>query len=99
MTQATQRPAKVRVTCITIGDGGRGHEHITRIGGGGQWGPITVAIAIAVIESRLIDFEVVDPRTGLTSTVQIVYPGAGVPYLRTRADGVWNDNLLSLPSC
>lgn len=32
-----------------------------------------------------------------TSIVYVVESGPGAPYLRTRADNVWTDNLLSLP--
>jgi hypothetical protein len=29
--------------------------------------------------------------------VGVVMQGPGAPYLRTHAEGVWNDNLLALP--
>lgn len=32
------------------------------------------------------------------ANVAVVNPSGGSPYLRTHADGVWTDNLLSLPT-
>ncbi|QDG65292.1 DUF3892 domain-containing protein [Pseudarthrobacter sp. NIBRBAC000502772] len=31
------------------------------------------------------------------AAVAVVKPQGGTPYLRTHADGMWNNNLLSLP--
>jgi hypothetical protein len=43
---------------------------------------------------------VVDPKTKKRANVAVVRPTDGrAPFLRTHADGTWNDNLLSLKQC
>jgi len=90
--------AQVRVTCITKPRLGSNHEHITHLGGPGwKWDRDTV---IRSIELKQNTFYVVDPSTGKIAYVGVVRPRDGrSPYLQTYADGVWNDNLLSLPQC
>jgi hypothetical protein len=41
----------------------------------------------------------VDPNTGKRTDVAVVRPVGRAPYLRTHADGDWNNNLLSLQQC
>jgi hypothetical protein len=36
---------------------------------------------------------------GRTAYVAVVRDNVHAPYLRTHADGYWNDNLLALPEC
>jgi hypothetical protein len=90
--------ADVRVTCITKPNPLSGHEHITQIGGvGWKWERDAV---ITSIEAKTNTFYVVDPLTGTRAYVGVIKPTDGrSPYLRTYADGKWNDNLLSLPQC
>lgn len=94
--------ADIIVTCITksIPDGG--HEHITHIGnphssnGGWKW---TREAVIQSIDNETNTFYVVDPNNKRRADVGVVRPVGRLAYLRTHADGDWNDNLLSLPIC
>lgn len=94
--------ADVRVTCITKLSLMSSHEHITHLGnsnsngGGWRWSREQV---VASIESGANTFFVKDPRTGQRSYVGVVKPAGRAAYLRTHADGDWNDNLLSLSQC
>lgn len=89
--------AEVQVTCITKPDSQSSHEHITHIGGAG-W-KLTREAAIQSIDAKTHTFYVIDPGNSKRSDVAVVRPAGRDPYLRTRADGDWNDNLLSLPQC
>lgn len=86
-----------RVTCITKPNRFSPHEHITRVGGQGwRW---TREDVITSIDGGTNTFHVIDGQ-GHRSEVGVVNPGNGrARYLRTYADGIWNDNLLALPSC
>jgi len=54
---------------------------------------------IRSIETGTNTFFVIGPG-GKRSEVGVVYPKDGrLPYLRTYADGLWNDNLLALDQC
>ncbi len=91
--------ADVKVTCITKPNTQSPHEHITHLGN-----PVTGWIwsreqVIASIEAKTNTFYVTDPQTGKRSDVGIVRPAGRAPYLRTYADGEWNNNLLSLDQC
>jgi len=91
--------ADVKVTCITKPSTQSPHEHITHLGNpatGWRW---TREQVIASIEARSNTFYVIDPQTGKRSEVGIVRPTGKAPYLRTYADGEWNNNLLSLDQC
>jgi hypothetical protein len=90
--------ADVRVTCITKPNPLSSHEHITHIGGSNwKWDRDAV---VRSIESKTNTFFVLDPVTGAKAYVGVIRPTDGrSPYLRTYADGKWNDNLLSLPQC
>ena len=89
--------ADARVTCINKPNRDSPHEHITHVGGSGwKW---TREQVIQSIELRTNTFFVVD-AAGHRSEVGVVTPGSGLPkYLRTYADGDWNNNLLALPEC
>ena len=88
---------KYRVTCIVKPNVFSPHEHITHIGGNG-W-TLTRAEAIRQIDSGTSEFYVKDPVNGEAAYVGVVREAGKVPYLRTYADGDWNDNLLSLNQC
>jgi hypothetical protein len=85
--------ADALVSCITKPDPSSRHEGITHVGGPGWRWPVSQVIDsirsrtntfYTSVGGKRADIEVVDgPR----------------PYLRTRADGLWNDNLLALPLC
>jgi hypothetical protein len=51
---------------------------------------------VASIEAKSNTFYVLDPKTGKRVDIRVV---GHAPYLRTHADGHWNDNLLSLNQC
>jgi hypothetical protein len=89
----------VQVTCITKLHPQSPHEHITELGNpraGWKWPREQV---IASIDAKTNTFYVVDPRTGKRVNVGVVRTAGHPPYLRTYADGIWTDNLLSLDQC
>jgi hypothetical protein len=91
--------ADIQVSYITKPRPQSSHEHITHLGNpttGWKWAREQV---IQSIESRTNTFFVVDPKTGKRSDVGVVRTPGKAPYVRTHADGVWNDNLLSLNQC
>lgn len=88
--------ADVQVTCIKKPNRDSAHEHITHLGGSGwKW---TREQVIQSIDNKTNTFFV---QSGYSrSEVGVVDPGNGrARYLRTYANGVWNDNLLALPEC
>ncbi len=91
--------ANVRVTCITKPQPLSQHEHITHLGNPATSWKWTTEQVITSIDSGTNKFFVLDDRTGKRSDVAVVRPTGRLPYLRTHADGVWNDNLLSLNQC
>ncbi len=91
--------ADCQVTCIVKPHPLSKHEHISHIGNckaGWKW---TREQVIASIDAGTNTFYVRDPYSGKRSEVGIVRPVGKAPYLRTYADGDWNDNLLALPQC
>ena len=91
--------AEYRITCITKKDRLSKHEHITHVGNS-SWTPKTrTREKVIELISEGHKFYVTDSKTGKTSYVGIVREKGKAPFLRTHADGYWNDNLLSLPEC
>jgi Protein of unknown function (DUF3892) len=91
--------ADVQVTCIDKPHPLSAHEHITHVGNprvGWKW---TREDVIRSIVAKTNTFFVIDPYTGKRSDVGVVRPVGRAPYVRTHADGDWNDNLLSLSQC
>jgi hypothetical protein len=91
--------ADVQVSCITKPHPQSPHEHITHLGNpavGWKW---TREDVIASIDANTNTFFVIDSRSGKRADVGVVRPAGRAPYLRTYADGDWNDNLLSLNQC
>lgn len=91
--------ADVRVTCITKPNPQSPHEHITHLGNpsaGWKW---TREQVINSIDDKTNTFFVIDPQTNKRSEVGVVREAGKAPYLRTYADGNWNNNLLSLNQC
>jgi Protein of unknown function (DUF3892) len=91
--------ADVRVTCITKPHPLSPHEHISHLGNpqaGWEW---TREQVIASIEAGTNTFYVLDNKTGKRADVAVVRPPGRAPFLRTHADGYWNDNLLALDQC
>jgi hypothetical protein len=86
--------ADVQVTCINKPDRDNRHEAITHLGGyGWRWTRQEVVNSInqktntfyTQVAGRRANIGVVDGATG--------------QFVRTYADGVWNDNLLALTEC
>ena len=87
------------VTCINKPHHQSPHEHITHIGNLTEKWRVTREKAIQLIDSNTAQFYTVDRNTGKRSYVGVVRETGKAPYLRTHADGVWNDNLLAQPEC
>ena len=86
--------ADAQVTCITKPDRNGKHEGITHLGGQGwRW---TRQQVIASIETKSNTFYTL--VNGKRADIGVV-DGPNGKYLRTYADGVWNDNLLALSEC
>lgn len=90
---------ELQVTCINKPDRMSSHEHITHIGNAmGNW-KLTREEAIRRIEAKQEAFYTVDSTTGKKVYIGVVREAGKVPFLRTHADGKWNDNLLALNEC
>jgi hypothetical protein len=86
--------ADVQVTCINKQPRENTHEGITHLGGSGwRW---TRQQVIDSINAKTNTFYTM--VNGTRANVGVVN-GANGQYLRTYADGQWNDNLLALPEC
>ncbi len=88
------------VTCVSKPDRFSSHEHITHIGNvANQW-RIARELAIQKIDTKEEAFYTIDRSTGKRVYVGVVRgDGNKAPYLRTYADGKWQDNLLALAEC
>ncbi|MCV0414123.1 MAG: DUF3892 domain-containing protein [Brevundimonas sp.] len=89
--------ADVQVSCIKKQPRNDPYEGITHLGGtgGGGW-KWTRQEVISSIEAKTNTFyTLVNGNRGDIGVVN----GQNGKYLRTYADGKWNDNLLSLPEC
>ena len=90
--------ADCQITCINLSQGGKTHEHITHVGQLNIKGRWDVATVVNWINNGVHTFYVKDTY-GRRADVHVVQR-VGLPsYLRTAADGYYNDNLLSLTSC
>ena len=91
--------ADAQVTCITKPHPQSPHEHITHLGnpaGGWTW---TREAVIASIDAKTNTFFVLDPAHNRRADIGVVRESGKAPYVRTYADGIWNNNLLSLNQC
>jgi hypothetical protein len=89
--------ADVLVTCINKQPRQDPHEGITHLGGpggSGWWWPRQRVIDSINARQNTFYTEV----NGIRAEIGVV-DGPKGQYLRTHADGVWNDNLLALPEC
>jgi hypothetical protein len=89
----------VQVTCITKPHPQSPHEHITHLGNPDVPWKWTREQVITSIDAGTNTSFVIDPYNRKRSNVAVVRPSGRAPYLRTHADGDWNDNLLSLRQC
>lgn len=86
--------ADVQVTCINKTPRNDPHEGITHLGGSGwRW---TRQEVITSIEQKTNTFYTL--VGGKRADIGVVN-GPNGKYVRTHADGQWNDNLLALPEC
>lgn len=84
----------VQVTCINKQPRQDPHEGITHLGGvNWRW---TRQQVIESIEARTNTFYTL--VSGNRADIGVVH-GPNGKYVRTYADGKWNDNLLALPEC
>jgi len=91
--------ADYQVTCVNKPNRSSPHEHITHIGNViGKW-KLTREDAISRIDAKTDSFYAIDATTGKRAEVGVVREANKAPYLRTHADGKWNDNLLAQPEC
>lgn len=90
--------ADAQVKCIVKPNPQSPHEHITHLGNPGSW-IWTREQVIESIENKSNTFFVLDPATGRRADIGVVRESGKLPYLRTYADGQWNNNLLSLNQC
>lgn len=88
-----------KVNCITKPDRFSRHEHITHIGNVDDQWQLTRELAIERIEAKTEAFYTVDAYTSKRAYVGVVREPGKAPYLRTHADGKWNDNLLAQQNC
>lgn len=92
--------SRVEIRCINKTDRQNPHERIRRIGGvnpnNSRWS-LSQQDAIAGIEQGTYEFYV--SRGGNTVGVVVATSAAGHKYIKTAADGLQPDNLLSLPEC
>jgi hypothetical protein len=88
-----------RITCIRKPHPHSPHEHITHIGNPQANWILTREDAIRRIDNGTDSFYVLDPVTMKRADVGVVRAEGKAPYLRTHADGYYNDNLLSLGQC
>src|SRR5258708_5024437 len=88
-----------QVTCINKPHHQSPHEHITHIGNLAAKWRLTREEAIRRIESKEAQFFTVERATNTKCYVGVVKEANKAPYLRTHADGKWNDNLLAQSEC
>ena len=87
--------ADIQITCIRKPDTDNRHEAITHVGDGQRvWAKGDV---INSIDNKEHTFYTM--TNGRQANVGVVRETGKAPYLRTHADGQWNNNLLSLPQC
>jgi hypothetical protein len=75
-------------------------EHVTYIGNSNVGWRMAKETAIRRIEEKKEAYYTVDRTTGRRAYVGVIRSDTEKgPYLRTYADGKWNDNLLRQPDC
>ncbi|MDB5808901.1 MAG: hypothetical protein JWN94_1023 [Betaproteobacteria bacterium] len=92
--------ARYKITCITKPNVQSMHEHITRVGGvadigGASWNDTRENVVNFIKSKTHTFYTLVNGNLAEVGT----HPGQTGDYLRTYADGKWDDNLLSLPQC
>lgn len=89
----------IEITAIRLA-GGAGHEHISFL----QWRNIQTGAAGQSTRQAIVEWleeskanQAIVTAGGRRAYVAVRSNAGGPKYLRTHADGDWNDNLLSLP--
>jgi Protein of unknown function (DUF3892) len=90
--------ADCRVTCIVKPNVNSTHEHITHLGNPPTWVWTSEQVMQSIIQ-KTNTFYVLDPSTNKRSEIGVVQEQGKRAYLRTYADGYYNNNLLSLDQC
>jgi Protein of unknown function (DUF3892) len=85
-------PPEILLDRVQMSARGRRHEHIIRAGNSQGWS--TVPEIIQWIERQQYAFYTL--VGGRKAYVGVRRDVGKAPYIRTYADGVWNDNLLAL---
>ncbi len=86
--------ADCQVMCINKTPRQNPHEGITHLGGDGwKWTREAVIDSIERLSNTFFTL-----ASGKRASLAVV-SGPNGKYLRTHADGQWNDNLLALPEC
>jgi len=88
---------ELRITCVTKPDRFSTHERIASVGVENAPGRLSVADVIRFIRSQSYAFYTL--VYGQKAYVAVVDVPGRASYIRTHADGTWNDNLLALPEC
>ena len=91
--------AAKKVTCINKPHHQSTHEHITHIGNLEDRWRVTKERAIYEIDNSINQYYTLDETTGKACLVAVVREAGKAPYLRTHADGIFNDNLLAQAEC
>jgi len=86
--------ADVQVTCINKQPRQNPHEGITHLGGP-EWRWSREQVIDSIRRGDNTFFVSVNGKRADVGVVD----GPNAPYVRTHADGYWNDNLLALPEC
>ncbi|MDF3931636.1 DUF3892 domain-containing protein [Pseudomonas citronellolis] len=87
------------INCINKSDRNNRHESISHIGNSIQGWVLTRDEAIRRIDDKSEAFYTLDRGTGRRVYIGVVRDYGKAPYLRTHADGKWNDNLLAQQEC
>ena len=91
--------ADAQITCIVKPHPQSAHEHITQLGNSAMGWIWPRERVIESIDAKTNTFYVLDPISNKRANVGVVREVGKAPYLRTYADGHWNNNLLSLNQC
>jgi len=86
--------ADLQVTCINKQPRHNPYDGITHLGGFG-WRDTRADVVRKIRNGTNSYYTLVNGNRGNISIVK----GENGDYLRTHADGKWNDNLLALPEC
>ena len=90
-----------QITCVTKPNRMSPHEHITHIGNTANDWKLPREVAMRRIDAKEETYYTIDRTTGRKMYVGVVHDTntRRALYLRTHADGKWNDNLLALDEC